>query len=119
VSLVRVLAEHDLRPGSLRAVEVRGEDGTLLPVVVVRDEDGGFHALGDECSHQSVLLSEGEDDAVEGCSVECWLHGSRFDLRTGRPSGPPAVSPVPVYRCEVSDGDVLVDVDQRQQAGAA
>ena len=56
-------------------------------------------------------LSEGE---VDGCTIECWLHGSRFDLRTGQPSGPPATDPVPVYPVQVEgDGDdavVLVDI---------
>ncbi|WP_298991102.1 non-heme iron oxygenase ferredoxin subunit [uncultured Pseudokineococcus sp.] len=113
MSLVRVLAAGDLQPGSLRAVDVADAAGTLLPVVVVRDEDGGYHALGDECSHQAVLLSDGEDDAVEGCALECWLHGSRFDLRTGQPSGLPATRPVPVYRVAVDGEDVLVDVEAR------
>ncbi|MEJ5915568.1 non-heme iron oxygenase ferredoxin subunit [Pseudokineococcus sp. 1T1Z-3] len=118
MSLVRVLGAGELEPGSLRALDVAGADGTLLPVVVVRDEDGGYHAVADECSHQAVLLSDGEDDAVEGCAVECWLHGSRFDLRTGKPSGLPATRPLPVYRLEVDGDDVLVDVDVRQDVAA-
>ena len=55
-------------------------------------------------------LSEGD---VEGCTLECYLHGSRFDLRTGRPLGLPAIDPVPVYRCRVAGDDVLVDLDAR------
>ena len=43
------------------------------------------------CSHAAVALSEGD---VEDCTVECWLHGSRFDLRTGKPTGLPATEPV-------------------------
>src|SRR5438105_7877832 len=31
-------------------------------------------------------------------TVECWLHGSCFDLRTGSPTGPPATEPVHVDR---------------------
>ena len=54
-----------------------------------------------------MALSEGE---VDGCTLECWLHGSRFDLRTGKPTGPPASVAVPVYPVQVTDGDVLVDV---------
>jgi 3-phenylpropionate/trans-cinnamate dioxygenase ferredoxin subunit len=84
-------------------------DGT--PVAVVRDSDGALHAIRDICSHADVALSEGE---VDGCTIECWLHGSRFDLRTGLPSGPPATTPVPVYAVKVEgDGDdavVLVDI---------
>ena len=43
------------------------------------------HAIRDICSHADVALSEGE---VDGCTLECWLHGSRFDLRTGRAHRP-------------------------------
>jgi 3-phenylpropionate/trans-cinnamate dioxygenase ferredoxin component len=42
--------------------------------------------------------------------IECWLHGSRFDLRTGEPLGLPATEPVAVYPCQISGNDVLVDV---------
>jgi 3-phenylpropionate/trans-cinnamate dioxygenase ferredoxin subunit len=62
----------------------------------------------DVCSHADVPLSEGE---VEGTTVECWLHGSRFDLRTGKPTGLPATAPVPVYETTVEDGMVLVRLE--------
>ena len=78
-----------------------------LPVAVVRDEDGHLHAVGDTCSHAEVSLSEGE---VEDCTIECWLHGSRFDLRTGQPLALPAIRPVPVYPVTIDGDDVLVDV---------
>jgi 3-phenylpropionate/trans-cinnamate dioxygenase ferredoxin subunit len=78
-----------------------------VPVAVVRDEEGRLHAVGDTCSHAEVSLSEGE---VEDCSIECWLHGSRFDLVTGRPTSLPAIMPIPVYPVIVDGDDVLVDV---------
>ena len=58
-----------------------------------------------------IALSEGE---VDGCTLECWLHGSRFDLRTGEPTGLPATEPVPVYPVEIRDGDVYVSLDTEQ-----
>ena len=73
----------------------------------MRDEDGDLHAVNNVCSHQYILLSEGE---VDGCTIECWLHGSRFDLRTGQPSGLPATVPIDVYPLTVEGDDVLVDV---------
>ena len=76
-------------------------------VAIARHGDE-FFAIQDLCSHAAVALSEGE---VEECTVECWLHGSRFDLRTGKPTGPPAVQPVPVYPVTVDGQRVLVDVD--------
>jgi 3-phenylpropionate/trans-cinnamate dioxygenase ferredoxin component len=74
---------------------------------IARDEDGGIHAVEDRCTHAEVALSEGD---VEDCSIECWLHGSRFDLRTGKPTGLPAIRPVPVYPVTVNGDDVFVDV---------
>ncbi|GAA1821138.1 hypothetical protein GCM10009812_12000 [Nocardioides marinus] len=41
--------------------------------------------------------------------MECWLHGSRFDLRTGKPSGLPATEPVATFPVEVRDGDIFID----------
>ena len=63
--------------------------------------------FSDICSHAEVSLSEGEVDDGE---IECWLHGSRFDLRTGQPTGLPATEPVPVYPVKIDGDDVLVDV---------
>ncbi len=76
-----------------------------VDIAVVHADDDNFYAVRDECSHASVPLSEGE---IEGCTLECWLHGSRFDLRTGEPSGPPAFSPVATYPVEIRDGDIYV-----------
>jgi 3-phenylpropionate/trans-cinnamate dioxygenase ferredoxin subunit len=55
-----------------------------------------------------VSLSDGE---VDGCTIECWLHGSTFDLRSGKPLSLPATQPVPVYPVTVEGERVLVDVD--------
>lgn len=103
-SYQRACAIDDLPVGGVLAVEVDGTD-----IAVVRTPDEVF-AIQDECSHAAIALSEGEIDAAE-CEIECWLHGSRFDLRTGKPTGLPATEPVPVYPCRVEGDDVLVDVD--------
>ena len=76
-------------------------------VSVVRAEDGSLHAIDDTCSHAEVSLTEGE---VEDCTIECWLHGSRFDLRTGKPTGLPATEPVATFPIEVRADGVYVDV---------
>lgn len=91
-------------------VYLESESGTVA-VAVVRDGAGELHAISDVCSHGAVSLSEGE---VEGCLIECWLHGSTFDLRTGQPTALPAIRPVPVYPVSVDGERVLVDVDAPQ-----
>lgn len=105
MSRVDICAVGDIPAGGSLAVTV-GD----VPVALVRTE-GSVYAIYDRCSHADVALSEGE---VEGCAIECWLHGSSFDLRTGAPLSLPATLPVPVFPVEVlGDGDaarVLIDV---------
>ncbi|HET9901769.1 MAG TPA: non-heme iron oxygenase ferredoxin subunit [Actinomycetes bacterium] len=80
-------------------------DGEAVAVV---HTEGEFYAIRDECSHAEVPLSEGD---IDGTTLECWLHGSRFDLVTGRPIGLPATVPVPVYPVKIDGDDVLVAVN--------
>jgi 3-phenylpropionate/trans-cinnamate dioxygenase ferredoxin subunit len=101
--MIRVCAVQDVGKGEVVAANAGG-----TPVAVVHTDDGTFFAIYDECSHAQIALSEGE---VDGCTLECWLHGSRFDLRTGQPTGLPATEPVPVYPVEIRDGDVYVDLN--------
>jgi 3-phenylpropionate/trans-cinnamate dioxygenase ferredoxin subunit len=75
-----------------------------LPVAIVR-AGGEVFAIRDVCSHEEVPLSEGE---VYDHTVECWLHGSCFDLRTGKPTGPPATVAVPTYQVKIDGDDVFV-----------
>jgi 3-phenylpropionate/trans-cinnamate dioxygenase ferredoxin subunit len=77
-----------------------------LDLAIARDGEE-FFAVQNLCSHAEVALSEGE---VAECQIECWLHGSRFDLRTGKPTGLPATEPVSTFAVEVRDDGVYVDV---------
>jgi 3-phenylpropionate/trans-cinnamate dioxygenase ferredoxin subunit len=79
-----------------------------VPVCLARS-GGEVMAILDECSHAEVSLSDGE---VENCTVECWLHGSRFDLRTGKPTGLPATEAVPVYPVRIDGDDIYVAVKE-------
>ncbi|QZY27592.1 non-heme iron oxygenase ferredoxin subunit [Nocardioides coralli] len=76
-------------------------------VAVARDGDEVF-AIENTCSHAAVALSEGE---VADGTVECWLHGSCFDLRTGKPTHLPATEPVAIFPVEVRGTDVYVDTE--------
>ena len=82
-----------------------------VDLAVVRFDDE-VYAIEDVCSHAEVELSDGDVDEVDGApTIECALHGSCFDLRTGEPTNLPATEPVPVYPVRVEGDDILVDVD--------
>ncbi len=97
----RVCADSELAPATAMKVVIDGK-----PIAVVKDSDGAVHALGDTCTHGDISLSEG---FVEDGTLECWAHGSKFDLATGAPKNFPAFEPVPVYAVTVENGEILVD----------
>jgi 3-phenylpropionate/trans-cinnamate dioxygenase ferredoxin subunit len=99
-----------MRACSLSDVPEEGAVRVVLdgkPICIARSE-GEVYAISDICSHADVALSEGD---VEGGKIECWLHGSLFDLRTGEPSGLPATKPVATYPVTVEGDDVLVKME--------
>ena len=105
--LLRACAVGDVSERSAIRVTLAG-----LPIAIVRS-DGEVYAIYDVCSHANVALSEGE---VEGRTIECWMHGSRFDLVTGKPTGLPATVPVPVYPVKIDGDEVLVEVPVAESA---
>ena len=106
MSFERACSLDEFREGEAIAAVIGDQE-----IAVARDGDE-FFAVEDICSHAAVALSEGE---VEGCTLECWLHGSRFDLRTGKPTGLPATEPVSTFPVEVRGNDVYVDVDHHPE----
>lgn len=100
-NLVRICALDEVQPEVPLRVTVGDES-----IALVKTADGSVHAIGDRCSHGDISLSEG---FVEGCTLECWAHGSKFDLTTGRPLTLPAYEPVPTYEVRIVDGDIYLD----------
>lgn len=98
---VQAAALADIPQGGVLAVDIDGAE-----IALVRDGDD-IYALRDECSHAAIPLSEGD---VEGCEIECWLHGSRFDVRTGEPVNLPATQPVATYPIKIEGDTVMVDL---------
>jgi 3-phenylpropionate/trans-cinnamate dioxygenase ferredoxin component len=106
VSFERVCGLSEVPEGGSLRVELADVD-----IAVVRFE-GELYAIEDLCSHAEVPLSDGDVEEFNGApTIECYLHGSCFDLRTGEPTNLPATEPVSVYPVRVDGDDVLVDVD--------
>jgi len=104
----------ELTDDAALAVEVESAGGDEVPVAIIQIDNELF-AVHDECSHGKVRLSEGDVDARK-CVIECWLHGSAFDLRTGAAKTLPATQPIATYPCKIDEGQVWVDVDEPTNA---
>jgi 3-phenylpropionate/trans-cinnamate dioxygenase ferredoxin subunit len=98
---IRVCAEDELGQDEAFRVELEG-----MAIAVVKDSTGTVHAIGDRCSHGDISLSEG---FVDGDTLECWAHGSKFSLETGKPLSLPAYEPVAVFVVTIVDGDIYID----------
>ena len=102
---MRVCATSELLPGEHRVAW----DGDT-PIVVF-NHDGDFYAIEDRCSHEDFELSAGIFDA-DDATVECALHGAKFDVRDGRVLCAPAYLPVPKFPIKVEDGAVWTRDDR-------
>ncbi len=97
----RLLDAAVLPVGKMRGIQVAGHE------ILLAHTESGFHAIANRCPHDVIALDLG---CLEGEVVRCSLHGSRFDLATGVPLEPPAVESVRVYRLELRDGVVWIDL---------
>lgn len=80
-------------------------DGTEY--AIYRSPDGRFYATAGFCTHEAELLCRG---FVIGTEIECPRHNGRFDYRTGKALGAPALVDLPSYPARVVDGIVEIEV---------
>ncbi len=102
---VHVCPTSALLPGESTVVY----DGDT-PILVV-NLDGRFYAVEDKCTHDDYELSPGPVDAAAG-TIECVMHGARFDLREGTALCAPAYTPVAKFPVKVDDGQVWTRDDR-------
>ena len=83
--------------------------------VKVGDEEIALYRLGDEvlatsniCTHEECIISD--NFYVEGEEVECTCHGSRFNIKTGENTVPPAAESLKTYSVKVQGDDVLIQI---------
>jgi 3-phenylpropionate/trans-cinnamate dioxygenase ferredoxin component len=102
--VIDICPVDELPPGAMRLVEWEDLE------IGVFNCAGELLAIEDRCSHDDGNLVEGELDEDE-CTIECPRHGSKFDLRTGKPVNLPAYVPVDTFAVSVEDGVIKIEVD--------
>jgi 3-phenylpropionate/trans-cinnamate dioxygenase ferredoxin subunit len=91
-----------LAPGKMQCYNINGQR------IILANVAGEFFATEEMCSHEEFPLWHG---ALKGHQIECSLHGSCFDVRTGQPSEEPATQPIKTFATEVVNGKVYVLLD--------
>ena len=101
---LRICALEDIKPG--KSIRVKVGD---LAIAIVRTPAGDVKALDDKCSHGEISLSEG---FIDNETIECWAHGAKFDLNTGKPLSLPAYEPVATYEVLIDNGDIFLEIEE-------
>jgi 3-phenylpropionate/trans-cinnamate dioxygenase ferredoxin component len=101
LEFVPVIPLSELPLGERLFVELDGRP------IVIFNIAGNYFAIGDVCTHDNGPLGDGDLDENE---VICPRHGARFDVRTGKAVGLPAVVDIPTYPVRVVDGVIEVGV---------
>ena len=87
--------------GELLEVDNRGE-----PLVVARRR-GRLYAFEGWCTHEECPLAQG---SFIDFQVECYCHGSYFDIRSGEALVGPAVESLETYPVREQDGEIQVEL---------
>ena len=103
VVTVRVLESAALEVGATKIVEVPMPSGGATGVVVTRTSSG-ITALRINCTHAGFPV------ARVGATLECELHGSRFNPETGAVINGPAARPLTRYEASETNGGIYVTV---------
>ncbi len=102
VRFVKVAAAGDILPGKLGRARIEGH------CILLANVDGEIFATDEICSHEDASLYNG---ALHGDCVECPLHGSRFNVRDGKPQEEPATEAIRTYPVRIEGADILVGID--------
>ena len=98
---IQITSVQEIPNGERLFFEIDG-----LPIVLY-SLNGQYFATGDECSHDGGPIGDGE---IDGNEIVCPRHGARFDIRTGKVTGMPAITDIPSYPVRLLDGKIEIGI---------
>jgi len=108
MSFIDVAAADDIPAGTIKPFAVKGKE------IAIANHDGSYYAIARKCPHLGGDLSKG---TLDGTTVTCPRHHSRFDVTTGRCLAGPKIGPIKLgtkdataYQVRVEGGRIQVDL---------
>ena len=98
---VKVGEVGELAEGQMKVVWVKRHEILLI------NSGGRYYAIGNRCTHQGGLLQYGK---LQGDAIECAMHGSKFDIRTGEVVADPAWISETAYRLEAAPNGINIEL---------
>jgi glycine betaine catabolism B len=102
---IRAASTKDIPPSQMKSVELDSSQN-----ICIANIDGKYYAINNVCTHEGGPLADG---TLEGYEVECPWHGSKFDVRSGAVTNPPATERETTYEVKVDGDNILI----RKQKG--
>jgi 3-phenylpropionate/trans-cinnamate dioxygenase ferredoxin subunit len=95
----KVAGVSEIPPGTIKIAKFMGQEISIANV------EGKFYAFPNKCTHAGGPVGRGK---LTGFVVQCPLHGSKFDVRTGAVVSPPAQTPLKTFAVKVESESVWV-----------
>lgn len=96
---IAVAAADELKPAQMKRIVVDGKRLLLC------NSAGTLYCVDEMCSHEDYSLYLG---CIKDGKIKCSLHGSYFDLVTGKPTCEPADEAIRTYSVKIEAGQVWV-----------
>jgi len=100
-AFVEAAKVDELPPGRMKRIDIGGRR------ILLANVGGRYCAADDTCTHEEASLSTG---VLQGELVKCPLHGSRFNVCSGKALEEPAEQDLRTYPVRLEGGRVLVDL---------
>ena len=101
MSFIDVTKTDEIASGQMKSVKSAGKD------LLITNIDGKYYAIGSKCSHRGGDLSKGK---LNGKIITCPLHGSKFDVTTGKLTSGPAQRDEPVFEVKIEGNIIKVNI---------
>ena len=101
MSFIDVTKTDEIASGQMKSVKSAGKD------LLITNIDGKYYAIGSKCSHRGGDLSKGK---LNGKIITCPLHGSKFDVTTGKLTGGPAQRDESVFEVKIEGNIIKVNI---------
>ena len=105
MTFVNVAAVDDIPISAMRPFAIAGKE------ILIANHDGNYYAIARRCPHMGGDLSKG---TLDGTTVTCPRHHSRFDVTTGSCLSGPKIGPLRLGTKDTTSYEVRIE-DQRIQ----
>jgi 3-phenylpropionate/trans-cinnamate dioxygenase ferredoxin subunit len=106
LSFVKVAETTEIPVGKMKMVKIDDKEFLIANV------NGNYYAIANRCTHRAGDLSKG---SLNGNIVTCPVHGSKFDVTTGKALSGPKIaffkgktSDEPSFEVKIEGNDIML-----------